>query len=649
MNAQLRHPAFVTLHEVWWDAECGYLVMERLEGSNLAQILADEPALDPPAACRIALEAAEALAHAHAQGFVHGDLKPSNLFLQRDGRLRILDLGLARRVDPLETQSDAVSCGRLPGTLAYMAPEQLQGLAAGPRSDIYSLGLVLGEMLSTDRSTHAQLTSLQLAHERLHGNLLLDLDTSTPQPLARLVSRMTRRDASQRFTSMKHVAEELRQFLGEPAPLAPGVAAYSAWMRGARLAAAGLIVALLPGSWEGQAVPTASPWTSVMSELRRAEDLIAAYDEPGALEEAARRLESVLAREPGNAAAAASLAIDYCLQYTGDGLDPVWLRKAEGAADLALKNDDQLARAYVARGWVRDIQDSREAAESDYRRALVLDPGDVFALNRLSKLLIRTQRKPEAASALEQALARFPNERIFLDGMGALLFSQGDLAGAERLFRRSIDAKPTGVYGYANLAGVLLHEGKTYDALAVLQQGLRVRPHGNLYNNLGTILFSQGRYAEAADAFERALSSAKGRPNDSLKWANLADALRWVPGREEDAKAAYRRALELMKLDPADSDATAASRAAVYAARLGDARVSQWIATALRAAPKAPEVRFRVALAYAALGRGDDALEELGAAVALGYPAHLIESEPDFHSLRRDRRYHQIMSRRSPS
>lgn len=647
MNAQVGHPAFVTLHEVWWDRECGYLVMELLEGRDLAQHLSEAPLVAWQAACRLALQAADALAHAHAQGLVHGDIKPSNLFVHGDGRLRILDLGLARRADPLETRSDEPA-GRPRGTLAYMAPEQLRGVAPGPRSDIYSLGLVLGEMLAPHPGP-VGLTTLQLAHQRLHGETQVDLGSAAPPALARLVSQMTQRDAALRPASMAVVASGLRRALGDGDGADAPVVSWRERMRPARLVMAATLVALLPGSWEGRPEEPATAWTSAISELRRAENLIAAYDEPGALDAAASALEAVLARQPGNAAAAASAAIVYCLQYAGDGLDPARLRKAEGAADLALRNDDQLARAYVARGRVRDLRDSRQAAESDYRHALLLDPGDVFAQNYLAKLLARTQRQAEAASVLERALARHPGERMLLDAQGTLLFSQGDLAGAERLFRRSIEAKPAGVYGYANLAGVLMHEGRQDEALAVLQQGLQVRPHGNLYNNLGTILFSQGRYAEAAEAFERALSSAKGRPNDALKWANLGDALRWVPGRDEDAQAAYRRALALMALEPTDADATALSRAAVYAARVGDQRSAGWIAAALRTAPKAPDVRFRVALAYAALGRNDAALEQLRAAVALGYPAHLIESEPDFQALRGDRRYHQVMSRRKPS
>jgi serine/threonine-protein kinase len=261
-------------------------------------------------------------------------------------------------------------------------------------------------------------------------------------------------------------------------------------------------------------------------------------------------------------------------------------------------------------------------------------------------MLTRLRRLDEARAVISSALQLYPGQRIFLDDMGALLFAQGDMAGAEREFRASIAAKPTSVFGYANLAGVLLHENRDDEALATLQDGLRVRPHSTLYGNLGTILYAKGRYIEAAQAFERAVSADKGRPNDSLDWANLADALRWIPGRHDDAQAAYRRALQLLAPDDAGGqDARTYSRAALYAARLHDPRSAGWLRLALAHAPDAADVQFRAALTSELLDDHDQALEHLRAAARLGYPTHLIDTEPDLAALRRDRRYQEMMAK----
>ena len=136
--ARLDHPCIVTLFDVGTCDSGPYLVMELLRGKTLAQRIAEGPVPEAEA-LRIAEEMAKGLAHAHQRGVLHRDLKPANVFLCEDGRVKLLDFGLAHLLG-----AEGVSGA---GTPKYMAPEQARGEAVDQRADVYAAGRVLGEML----------------------------------------------------------------------------------------------------------------------------------------------------------------------------------------------------------------------------------------------------------------------------------------------------------------------------------------------------------------------------------------------------------------------------------------------------------------------------------------------------------------------
>lgn len=140
--AKLDHPAIVTIHDVGTCPAGAYLVMELLRGETLADRIGKGP-VPVDEALRIAEQMAEGLAHAHSRGVLHWDLKPANVFVCEDGRVKLLDFGLAHLLGT-EGSSGA-------GTPAYMAPEQAAGAAVDERADVYAAGMVLGEMLTGKR------------------------------------------------------------------------------------------------------------------------------------------------------------------------------------------------------------------------------------------------------------------------------------------------------------------------------------------------------------------------------------------------------------------------------------------------------------------------------------------------------------------
>ena len=207
--AALSHPNILSLYDIGIEGDLTFCVTEVLEGETLRSCLGGE-ALSLGRTIEISAAIAEGLAAAHGKGISHRDLKPENVFLTIDGQVKILDFGLARYW-PRETQQDAVPTltstepGTVMGTMGYMSPEQVRGEAAGPSSDIFSLGCVLHEM-ATGQRAFARATP---------GDILAAILRDQPPPVSNpelnaIVVRCLQKDATQRFQSARAVASALR-------------------------------------------------------------------------------------------------------------------------------------------------------------------------------------------------------------------------------------------------------------------------------------------------------------------------------------------------------------------------------------------------------------------------------------------------------
>jgi len=662
LAASLEHPAFVKIHSIEEDGNSHAIVMELIDGTTLRDLVERGPlALDT--VLDLAAQAAAAMAAAHACGLVHGDLKPSNLMVDAGGRLRILDLGLAFHDDPQATSS--VIQLEQQGTIAYMAPECLLGQAPNRQSDVYALGVVCYEMLCGERP-FGNLSGLALAAAQMQSSSASWVfPAATPAPLIALVRAMTARQQEQRLAGMAEVAAGLGAVragvpavppASVPAPLpepahkadsAPQPAAAAAGAPfGARWRKAGLgaalALALGLGGWYAVQHTQAPVPFSRSATIARALHALESFDQPERLEAARADFAALLARDPNNAAAVAGMSLVSTFRYGADTQDDTWLRRADAAAQQALRLEPTLALAHVARAWVWMNQGKREQALGEVEQALVLDPDNYFACLGKMGLLTDMRRVDEARAWGEAMLRRFPKQRVFADALGSLYYQMGNDKAAEQAFRLSIKLQPDSTLSYANLNAALLRQGRADEALQVVQQGLQVRPAAALYSNLGLALFQRGDYVGAAKAYERSVTAPAGNPNGYLNWANLGDTLLWIPGSEAKARDAYRKARQLLavRLARMPTDATLLSRMGLYAARSADAQEAMaLVAKALAVAPRSPDVHFRAALAYELLHHRDMALQALAQARRFGYPASAIDTEPDFVALRRDPRY----------
>ncbi len=159
-TAALNHPNILAVFDIGTSESSPYVVSELLEGETLRQRLRSGP-IPVRKALDYALQIAHGLAAAHEKGIIHRDLKPENLFLTNDGRIKILDFGLAKLTQneptshsSLPTVTHGTEAGSVMGTAGYMSPEQVRGIALDTRSDIFSFGAILYEMLSGKRAFH---------------------------------------------------------------------------------------------------------------------------------------------------------------------------------------------------------------------------------------------------------------------------------------------------------------------------------------------------------------------------------------------------------------------------------------------------------------------------------------------------------------
>ena len=220
--SSLNHPNICQLHDVGQEGSVRYLVMELLEGETLAERLRRGP-LTVDQVLRTAAEIAEGLHAAHRRGVVHRDLKPGNIMLTKSGA-KLMDFGLAKDLTVTKTASDALTAamtsshaspltaqGTIVGTFHYMAPEQIEGKEADARSDIFSMGTVLYEMVSGKRAFEGK-TVVAVAAEILQKDPqpIETLQPSTPSSLARVIKKCLDKDPDNRWQSAGDLASELR-------------------------------------------------------------------------------------------------------------------------------------------------------------------------------------------------------------------------------------------------------------------------------------------------------------------------------------------------------------------------------------------------------------------------------------------------------
>ncbi len=216
----LSHPNVAGVYDFAEDAGRHYMVMELAQGRDLSWVLREEGPLSPERSARVGAQIARALAHAHAAGVVHRDIKPANVIVGESDRVKVTDFGIARAVG----DSSLTATGSMLGTAHYISPEQASGSEVGPRSDIYSLGIVVYEMLTgTLPYTGDSAIAVAMRHVAEEVPAPSALNPQVPSSLDAFVARATAKNSQDRFADADAMATALEEALGSTAEGATAV------------------------------------------------------------------------------------------------------------------------------------------------------------------------------------------------------------------------------------------------------------------------------------------------------------------------------------------------------------------------------------------------------------------------------------------
>jgi tetratricopeptide (TPR) repeat protein/predicted Ser/Thr protein kinase len=624
----LNDPHIVTVHDIF-EADCTeFLVMELVEGQTLhalASQLTVEQIIDYVG------QLASALATAHAAGIVHRDLKPANIIVSDRGLVKVLDFGIAKvHAQPVDTTAMPMTMpGQVIGTAAYMSPEQARGAVVDHRTDIYSLGAILQELLSASAVTAPR--------------------------LEQVARRALERDAAKRHQSMLDFAADLdvarrrRSWLSVPIIALVSI-----------LAGAALIGALwtrpqwtnastedTPPVSQMPAAGTESAPTTALAHTRHGLALLRRFDRTGNVDAAVASFESAIVLDAQYAPAWAGLARGFWRRQLVTR-DSAWTARARDAVQQAIALDPYLADAHALHGLIQLGAGDLAAAKTLLDHALVLDPSNATAHRALGDLAESAGEFATASSHYSEAMQSDPEDWELPRLLGDIPYAAGNYADALEWYRKAAAAAPDSPTPH-RLIGAAHHMLGDYSAAAsAFQQSLAIEPTASGYTNLGTALFFQGRYRESVQAFER---SREMLPSNPLIWGNLADAYRWVPGNAEKAKEAYARAVQLLREQLAKDPAHVAnrSRLALYLAKLGD-RDAALTELKLVLSRGVQEVNswYRAAVTYELCGARLDALLMLQNALERGYSLLEVRMDPELAALRTDLRYHQLIAKFEP-
>jgi tetratricopeptide (TPR) repeat protein len=594
--AALTHPGIAHVYDVIDHQGAIVIVMEYVEGTSLRERLAEGPC-GIKESLRIAITIADALAHAHASGVVHCDIKPANIQLLPAGGVKILDFGIARRVVAQPSETTA-SQGAVAGTPGYMSPEQALGLSVDQRSDVFSLGVVLFEMLSGARPFQGggprwfDALSVLLADAPDYSALGPD----TPAALRDVIVRALEWDPAARFQDAGDLQLALRDVLRglEPSPVRvrPGADRLRRRLTIGVGVAVVALASLAGASWRYGWMK--DPLTIAPGAERWYVDGVSALQE-GAYLQASRALERAVQIDPAHALS--------------------WARLGEAQLELdqepkARQSVLRAAALVPNRSGLPDDQRLRlEAAMAMAGRDTATALGAYSTLARVNPksaaLLVDLGRVHEAMEAMPQAVAHYrqaaqldaENPAPFLR-MGILFGRSGDAEAAESAFRRAEEL---------------------YSARG------RVEGVATVSYERGVMLDRAERLGDAVTALQRALQLATAVDSSYLRAAVLfkLSGVAGVRGRLDDAETHVREGLRISEGFDGLNAFGLVDLGSVYIyrkqPRVAEQHFRQAVDKAERAGAGRSEARARLALASILMSVGSVAEATTEANAALQY------------------------------
>ncbi len=630
VTRQIHHPNVCRVHDLGEDNGLMYQSMEWIHGETLQELLSHAGRLNHERALEIAEKIASALDAAHSKGVVHRDLKPGNVMIDERGEIVVLDFGLATEPDsaPL-TELDIVQ-----GTPLYMAPEQRWGGKVDGRADLYSLGLILQQML-TGRLPEPE----QGAAARISEHV--------DRQLVPILVKLLADDREQRYPSAEMVAQILRDLRTRGAP-APTRYAWREWIRGRRwtlwaVGAVGLGAVLVAAVFLLRPRPEPVSEAQVFYE-RGLHYLREEAETLQSLDDAIHMFHRAIGVDSSFALAWAGLGEAYWTRFDRFDRSKQASSRPEGerAVRRALELDPNLpeARNAKARGLIAE-GDYREAKE-ELKKALGRKPNLDAAWANLGRAHQSLAEYSEGLVAVKRAIKLNPTSFRHYISLGNFYLRSGEYREAEKAYRKAIALKPESPLAWRNLGAVLLFKGESKEAAEALVQSLRMEESARSRTNLAIAYQYLGRYGEAVAQCRLATEQ---EPDNAVHWGALGDALT-LQGQGEEAKHAYDTAVRLArdKVESTPRDPSAHGSLALWCAKAGDLPcASSEGARAMQMLPDDARILLANAVVRCAAGRDEEALELLERASRLGLGRYEIEMDPALLRLHRLPRFKRIL------
>ena len=327
-----------------------------------------------------------------------------------------------------------------------------------------------------------------------------------------------------------------------------------------------------------------------------------------------------------------------------------WAEKAITASHLAIVNPadgaDGAAEigAHETLGRVQMLLGDPLDAAREFERAVSSQPNSVEARFGLAAALEQLGRSSEAEAAYRRAIELQPGWWGTHSHLGVFLLMQGRVGESLPSLREAIRLSPDNTRAIANLGIAFQQLGRYEEAVSEYRRSIAIRPTASALSNLGTCEFVLGRYGEAAETYNRAVAL---QADNAVLQLNLGDALRWAGGRDEETRAAYQRAIDLLEADLAvtPGDADRQMNLALAFGRTGRLdRARHHAERALALAPANAYILYPAALVRLIPGEIEPALDLLARALAAGYPIAAVRSDPELETLRSDPRFARMLT-----
>jgi len=519
----LNHPNIVTIHEIGEADSIHFMATEYVEGETLRERMANAE-LSVREIVALAVQIASALRAAHRAGIVHRDIKPENIMLRSDAVVKVLDFGLAKLTGAAEVES-----GLIMGTTPYMSPEQARGETVDARTDVWSLGVVVYEMIKGTvpftGETHRQTVTSILEDE------LPALDREVPDELQQLIAKALTKDRSARYDDASSMENELKSLQGELEVRArlevananqnEAVTRLSGWATSTQLRTdtaghsrrgvkyyvqrhkvlTGIAAILLMG---------AVGWAYVNANRNRAESRASS--------------ENSAAAPPKKAGTTNREAYRLYLHgmYLANNRNLADAQKSIEALKQAVQLDPNYAQAWAGLAYAHRTVSlySEVSTQETYKRSI----------DAINKALAIDESVSEAHSALCE------NKYLY----------EWDFDGAERECKRAIELNPNSALAHEIFSRYLMGRGRLDEAINEIERAIDLDPASRFNNrNYGRALFYARRYKEAEEQFKRVLAMDE---NFVYTYSWLTSTLA-LEGKEAEAYDWFKKLLSHRKVD----------------------------------------------------------------------------------------------------